>query len=162
MKKDLINLFLSCGLLLFCAGDLFASGTVTSSELIANSAEYNGQRVVYSGEVVGDVMARKDHAWINVHDGDNAIGVWISASLAGNIKNTGSYKSTGDKIEVTGIFNRACPEHGADLDIHAQGLRILKEGGQIKRQFDTGKRNAVVILCGVVVILWILTLLLRR
>ena len=114
------------------------------------------------GEVIGDVMARGDYAWVNVLDGENAIGVWINSSLAKNIKYTGSYKSVGDRIEITGIFNRACVAHGGDLDIHAQGMRVLKTGVQILHQPDTGKRNLVIILCGAIIVLWILTLFLRK
>ena len=136
--------------------------TPSSLELINNAKQYDEKSVVYEGEVIGDVMARGDYAWVNVLDGENAIGVWINSSLAKNIKYTGSYKSVGDRIEITGIFNRACVAHGGDLDIHAQGMRVLKTGVQILHQPDTGKRNLVIILCGAIIVLWILTLFLRK
>jgi len=31
-------------------------------------------------------MVRGDFAWVNVNDGENAIGVWLSKELAGEIK----------------------------------------------------------------------------
>jgi hypothetical protein len=162
MKRHFIELVISCGLFLFTAVQVYAAATVSSSELIAHAGQYNGQTVLYSGEVIGDVMARGDHAWINLYDGKNAIGVWVSLDLANKIRHTGSYRSLGDKIEIAGVFNRACVEHGADLDIHGQGLRIISEGRQLSHLFDINKRNSVVILLGVIFILWILTLFLRR
>ncbi|RKY31038.1 MAG: DNA-binding protein [Candidatus Omnitrophota bacterium] len=140
---------------LFCAGACFAEG-LSSSELIKNADKYNGQGVVYEGEVVGDIMLRGDHAWLNVDDGKKAIGVWAHRELTNNISYTGSYYTRGDIIRVSGIFQRACPEHGGDLDIHAQGLEIIKPGRQFNRIINTRKLNFVIILFAILILIWIL------
>lgn len=131
---------------------------VSSNELINNAKQYDNKTVVYKGEVIGDVMRRGNYAWINVNDGERAIGIWLPADLTKEIAHTGSYKSIGDQIEITGVFHRACPEHGGDLDIHAQFLRKINSGRLIQNKLNTAKRNHAVVLLGVLGLVWILTL----
>jgi hypothetical protein len=133
------------------------SQPVSSVELINRAQQYDGQTVAYQGEVIGDVMARKDHVWINVNDGKNALGIWVHQRLAKDISFTGSYKSKGDVIEVTGIFQRSCVQHGGDLDIHAQTLRIVNPGRATAEGLNVGKQKVALILTGILLILWILT-----
>jgi hypothetical protein len=136
---------------------LCSAQPISSTELINNARQYDGKTVTYAGEVIADVMKRGDYAWINVNDGANAIGIWIRSSLSKNISFTGSYKFKGDIVEVTGVFHRACPEHGADLDIHAQAMRKVNTGRPIQEKLNPGKRNQAIILLGVLCLIWILT-----
>lgn len=122
---------------------------LSSSELINNAKEYDGKTVVYGGEVIGDVMVRGDFAWINLNDGQNAIGIWLDKDLAKEIKYTGSYQAKGDRLEITGVFHRSCIQHGGDMDIHAQVLRKISPGELVKEQLHTGKRNFTIILLGI-------------
>ncbi|MBM3706185.1 MAG: DNA-binding protein [Actinobacteria bacterium] len=122
---------------LLIASGLSASNVeVTSSELINNAKEYDKKEVIYSGEVIGDIMKRDEHAWINISDGSNAIGVWIPFEETEKIGFTGQYKYKGDIVKITGIFNRACSEHGGDLDIHAKSIEIIERGYEIKRNIN--------------------------
>jgi hypothetical protein len=140
----------SCVLCL--AYDCYAqTASVSSTELINNAKKYDGQAVVYSGEVIGDVMMRGDSAWINVNDGQNAVGIWLGKEQAQAIKFTGSYRYNGDQIEVSGVFNRNCSQHGGDMDIHAQEVRITKTGNVLGEETDVRKRNVVYILLGVII-----------
>ena len=132
--------------------------SVSSNELINNAKQYDGKIVTYEGEAIGDIMNRANFAWVNINDGNNAIGIWISGPLAKSINYTGSYKSKGDRIEITGVFHRACPEHGGDLDIHAQAIRKTGTGRIIPEELNIGKRHFAVILLGVLGIIWILSL----
>jgi len=154
VKVKGLVLFLTCVLCL-AAGDLFAQ-SISSSELINNAKLYEGKVVTFEGEAIGDVMARGEYAWLNVNDGQNAIGIWMGKELAGEVSFTGSYKSRGDWLEITGIFNRACLEHGGDLDIHAQAIRKVRLGRAVSERLNTGKRNMVFILSGVLCAVWIL------
>lgn len=135
---------------------------LSSVELIKNSRLYEGKTVVFAGEVIGDVMLRSDYAWVNLNDGTNAIGVWVERSLASQIHNSGSYKSRGDWIEVVGLFNRSCLQHGGDLDIHAQSLRKLSTGGLVIERFNLGKRNLTITLAALLSLVWILSLLKKK
>lgn len=107
---------------------LAAANEVTSTDLIDNARTYDGSLVVYTGEIVGDIMIRGDHAWINVSDGDNAIGIWMSTADLKGIDTAGRYNMHGDEVKITGMFNRACAEHGGDFDIHGASIELIKEG----------------------------------
>ncbi len=129
---------------------------VSSVELINNAKLYDGKVLTYEGEVIGDIMVRGEYAWINVNDGQNAIGIWIEKSKTLDILYTGSYKSKGDWIQITGIFQRACPAHGGDLDLHAQGIRKIRPGRLVLERWNLTKRNLVLVLLGVLCLVWIL------
>jgi hypothetical protein len=139
----------------------FAQG-VKSSDLIKNAAQYDGKLIIYTGEVIGDVMLRGEFAWVNINDGENALGVWMNAGLAKEINFAGNYKTRGDNLEITGIFHRTCLEHGGDLDIHAQALRKLANGRIVNRKLNLDKVNLSIILLGVLFLIWILILFRRK
>jgi hypothetical protein len=132
---------------------------VSSSELINNAKLYDGKTVVYSGEAIGDIMLRGDYAWANLNDGQNAIGIWLPKNLITDITYSGSYKSKGDWLEVTGTFQRACVLHGGDLDIHAQAIRKISSGRMRLERLDTAKRNIFLFLTGTLCLVLILRIL---
>jgi len=155
-----IILAFACGLLVLTMGNASAQ-IVSSEELIRDAAQYDGKVIVFAGEVVGEVMSRGQHAWVNIHDGANALGVWMRSEAAREIT-AGSYKTKGDWLEVTGTFNRACPEHGGDLDIHATAIRKIKPGRVIIERLNLDKKREALVLLGALAAVWILTLLMRR
>ncbi|MBU0548146.1 MAG: DNA-binding protein [Candidatus Omnitrophica bacterium] len=158
-KLTLIILFF--GLASYVNSPVFSQG-LNSSELIKDAKKYDGKLITYAGEVIGDVMLRGEFAWVNINDGDNALGVWMSASLAKEIKFTGNYKSRGDNLEIVGVFHRACLEHGGDLDIHAQALRKLGNGRIVNQRLNQDKKNLSLILFGALFLIWILILFRRK
>jgi hypothetical protein len=133
MKRNFFVLAISfqlsaISLMLLAPASCFAQ-SVSSVELIEKAKEYNNQIVEYEGEVVGDVMGRGNFAWVNVNDGKNAIGVFGKKELINNvIQHKGSYNCKGDIIRVRGVFCRACPQHGGDLDIHLKEVVKVKNG----------------------------------
>lgn len=131
--------------------------SISSAELINNAKQYDAKTVTYEGEVIGEIMKRGDFAWINVHDGKNAVGIWLDAALTKEIIYTGSYQAIGDSVEVEGIFHRACPEHGGDLDIHAQSLRKVAPGRLLTKKLNLNKRNYIFGLLALLIFIWILT-----
>jgi len=153
-------ILLTCNLLLITY-DCCAQ-SISSSELINNAKQYDGKTVAYEGEVIGDVMARGDYAWVNVNDGANAIGIWAAKDLIKEISYAGSYKARGDWVEITGIFHRACVEHGGDLDIHASAIRKIAAGKEIPEKIISPKIKQAAILLAILFSLWILTNLKRR
>jgi hypothetical protein len=73
-------------------------------------------------------MRRKDFAWVNLFDGENAIGVWLKQEEIHKIKFTGGYRYRGDLVEAEGTFHANCPEHGGDLDIHSDKITVVTNG----------------------------------
>lgn len=133
-----------------------------SNELLKGAREHDNKPVIYSGEAIGEVMQRGEFVWVNINDGDNAIGIWVSAALEKEINFTGSYKSQGDIVEISGVFHRACTEHGGDLDIHAQTLRKISDGKMIGHKFDSFKVKLILSLLGALFLAWTLSLFKRK
>jgi len=142
--------FIFCSLFSVCYAQ-----AISSVELINKARDYDGKTVVYQGEVIGDVMARGEYAWININDGRNAIGIWIRKDLAKSIIYTGAYKTRGDQVEVIGIFQRSCAVHGGDLDLHAESMRRIKDGNNLEEKLSSRRMALAFILGAIVLLLWI-------
>ncbi len=130
--------------------------SISSAELINNAKQYDGQTVTYEGELIGDVMLRGNYAWLNLNDGENALGIWAPKSFTNIINYTGGYKAKGDWLRVNGEFHRACPEHGGDLDIHAKNVEKINAGRATNERVNTSKIYVVLIWLGILVVVWIL------
>jgi len=152
--KNLAIVFLILVILAFTA-PVWAQA-VSSSDLIDRARQYDGKVVVYEGEAIGEVMLRGQYAWVNLNDGVNAIGIWLAKDLTRDITQTGNYRSRGDWVTVTGIFNRSCPAHGGDLDIHAQEVLKIVPGKIIKERLNATKRNLAALLLGLLCLVLIL------
>ncbi len=136
--------------------------TISSSELIEKNRFYDGKTISFQGEVVGDVMVRGENAWIhlnddrygseNVEEGSKLEGynsghaVWCRASDVESIEYVGDYKNSGDVVEVNGVFNRACAEHGGDMDIHADGVELVRRGHAVSHPFNAQRALIALIL----------------
>jgi len=137
---------------------------VTSTEQIEQNKKWNGKTISYRGEVVGDILHRGDFAWINVNDdtyqglnveeGHKLAGynsgqsIWVPSHLVAQITYLGRYSASGDKVEVTGVFHSACPEHGGDMDIHAASLTVVERGHEVGHAIDLRRVIAALILLG--------------
>lgn len=104
--------------------------------LIENAKSLNGQEITFQGEVVGDIMPRQDHYWINVLSNGTAIGIWITSEQRTRISHSGQYGSKGDQVEIEGLFQQACAEHGGDLDIHANSLVVVSDGSILPQHLN--------------------------
>ena len=149
------HLFMACSLWLLAFGYSFAQ-PISSIELINNAKFYDGKIVVYTGEVIGDMMVRGEYAWINVNDGNNAIGIWIKKALIKDILYMGNYQQKGDSVEITGKFNRACVEHGGDLEIHAESIVKISSGSETLHQVNKKEMNLILGLTGIIVVVLLL------
>lgn len=129
---------------------------IQAINLIENAERYNGRVIIYVGEVIGEVLNRKNFAWINVKDKDYAIGIWCPQKFIKKITCFGSYKYKGDSVEIRGKFHRACTYHTGDLDIHAYSLKVINKGYKLKRNLEVFKLKSIVILSFVVLFLFIL------
>ena len=124
----------------------YAQEVMSSKELIEFAKKLDGKKVAYKGEVITAVMDRGQHAWLNLYDGDKAIGVWCAKDDVGQINFIGNYKNRGDIIKVEGTFNRACPIHGGELDIHADTVTIVKSGYPVTEEENEGNLNIAIII----------------
>lgn len=119
--------------LLFPFPALALDAQTDSIELIDNAKDYDKQTIIYRGEVIGDILRRGEYAWVQVSDGGNVISVWVEAEAAAQVKHIGRYDMRGDTVVVTGVFHRACAEHGGDVDIHAVTIQVVESGYIVSR-----------------------------
>ncbi len=130
---------------------------VSVAQLIASTKEYDGKTLTIQGEAIGDVMTRGDHAWVNILGDGVAIGVWMTDKQASQIHELGRYGSTGDILQVSGIFHRACPDHGGEADIHATTVQVLHQGSKNAIGIKPGRLAAGLGLCvsgGLLALFW--------
>lgn len=143
---------------------------VSSADLLERWQEYDGTEVVFTGEVVGDVMRRGDHAWITVNDdhysraarleagelrgGNSGIAVWLPVEESEEISVLGRYGSKGDLVRVRGTFNADCREHGGDFDLHASELTLVGRGRELE-----GGPSASEVLASSIALLFLLATL---
>jgi hypothetical protein len=147
MRKILKILIVTVLLLFTFSAQAFAASKTTEiNQLIENAKALDGKEVTVQGEAIGEPLPRGDDCWININDGTNAIGIWMKTTVAQKIASFGDYKNKGDVIRVTGIFNRACAEHGGEADIHNNTMLIVQKGTPVKEQIPTVKIIAAVLL----------------
>lgn len=130
----------------------------TSNGIISAANIIDGRRIAYRGEVIMVIMNRGDHSWVNLSDGDNALGIWCESDSLRDVRIFGGYKYRGDILEVEGVFHRACPIHGGELDIHADGVVMTARGFPIDERIDARKVHIAIALF----VLVLLTVLILR
>ncbi|MBI5498996.1 MAG: DNA-binding protein [Deltaproteobacteria bacterium] len=127
-------LTLTSALLLALPGG--AQAQSSSTELIEGASRMDGRTVEFRGEAIGDLMPRGDHVWLNVSDGQNTLGVWIASDALPPLRHVGRYDARGDVLDFQGVFHRACPEHGGDMDLHAETATIVTPGASTTHDVD--------------------------
>lgn len=177
MRKAPALLLLSTLLLLVLASPIQASATLNPGErvpiadLIENMRKYDGKVVTIQGQAIGEGMVRGAYAWITIDDdpfsnksveeGGALVGmsnismsVWAPSSDIEPIRFYGGYKNQGDAVRVTGVFHRACREHGGDTDIHATRFEVVRQGHGIIHSIQYPKLIAVILLSAIIALLW--------
>lgn len=121
-------------------------GRVTASGIIECPDAFDGQVVDYLGEVVGDVLGRRDGAWLLVNDdayaleagplsghrefagGNTGLAVWVPDPVPDLVP--GGHDRRGTIIQVRGRIMRADPADGGGLTLRAlsgQDVQIVRE-----------------------------------
>lgn len=122
--------------------------SVNINDLIEKAMTIDGKTVTVTAEAIGERMVRADGTWVNVNDGSNAIGIWMPTEESRRITVFGSYKEKGDILEITGIFNRACKEHGGESDLHLLSMKVMKTGEIVQNKITMTKLIITVLLMG--------------
>jgi len=149
-----------------------AGTTVASAALIENASAWDGRSISFAGEAVGEALARGDHAWLHVNDDayqarnpaagrpragyNSGQAVWVPPGLARRVRTFGDYRNEGDAVRVTGEFHAACREHGGDMDVHATGLEVVREGHAVTHRLNGGRLAIGLGLLAIAGGLWLL------
>lgn len=138
---------------------------VSSNDLFDCPQAYDGQRVVYRGEVVGALLRRSIGVWVQLNDdvyaellgplpahrdyrgGNAGVGVLLPAEAADRIRFVGGPHTRGDVLEIQGTFNRVDPT-GEVAVIRAETGRRTADGGPFADPPLTDRRIAA--LCALV------------
>lgn len=142
----------------------------TSGELVNEPKRFDGMRIEFKGEAIGEAMRRGENAWLHLNDDaymlknveegaplggfNSGMPVWAPGALADRVEVFGDYKHQGDVVRVEGVFNAACTQHGGDMDIHADSLRILAAGRDALDAVHPRKAVAAVALAIMAGALW--------
>ena len=126
---------------------------------------WNGRTITFHGEAIGEVMVRGDYAWIHLNDDaymvknveegaklggyNSGMAVWVPSALTKSIDTYGDYQHEGSIVEIDGVFNGACKEHGGDMDIHATSLKLLVPGHEVADPVPVWKAVLAVVIAAV-------------
>lgn len=136
---------------------------VASTELLSCPRAFDEQLVRYVGEPVGEVLERRDHAWVQLNDGvysqsaplplrpdfagsNTGIGVRLPARGVGEIVHVGGPERRGDLIAVEGRFHRSLPDTADTMAIDAHRVQRLRPGGPIEHRVLPDRRLAAITL----------------
>lgn len=105
--------------------------------------------VVFTGEVVGDIMNGGDgYKWLNLlGDDGSGIGVLVTDEMAQRVVNTGDNSTTGSTLQVRGKCHIDCGDHQGELDVHALDIRVLDAGGPVTHYADANDLKVGIALC---------------
>lgn len=137
-------------------GYVTGAAPVKINDLIENPVMYDGKRISIAAEAIGEKMNRKDGTWVNIHDGSNAIGVWMTKAESEKISVYGGYGKIGDVLDISGVFHRHCVEHGGEPDIHLSSINAVKMGKIIENNISSAKIYSSAVLVTMAILILIL------
>lgn len=122
---------------------------ITSGQVMECPAAFDGRRVSYAGEVIGDLLHRDGGAWVLVNDDDYALAVgplpghqvhrgtnsgltvWLPSDLTDRITGLGQPNQRGDIVHIEGHILRTDPDDGGGLTLRADRLEVLEPSQQV-------------------------------
>ena len=149
-------------------------GRVSSTAIVECPDIFDGQSVVYVGEVVGDILRRDGGAWVLVNDDDYALkvgpagasgelrglnsglSVWLPDPLADQLSRPGGPGWRGDVIQVAGTIRRVDPDDGGGLTLRAATMSVVAEAMAIHRPLNVAQLALALGLVAIVAALFVL------
>ena len=97
--------------------------------VVENPKVMDGSNVTLVGEVISEPIERKDGCWINVTDGNIAIGVFFrDCRWTKGIKYWGQHLYKGDTVMIEGRVYKADTQTNGELDIQGTSLEVVEPG----------------------------------
>lgn len=146
-----------------------ATGRVTASAVLACPVAFDGARVMYVGEVVGDLLRRDGGAWALVNDDayalevgplpahrsrsglNSGLSVWLPAPAVEGLGEPGRAGRRGAVIEVVGTLLRTDPADGGGLTLRAESVRVLAPGVDVDEPLDRPQAVAAALVLALAV-----------
>ena len=139
-------------------------GRISSEQVYACPAAYDGREVTFVGEIVGDVLRRRSGAWAQVNDDayalrtgplvghrersgfNTGLSVWLDGDLADRVESPGRPALRGDVVLLTGTLLRADPDDGGGITLRATSLQTLAPPLAIDPPLHRGQLIVAIIL----------------
>lgn len=149
-----------------------AGARVSSASVVACPQAFDGRRITFVGEVVGDVLPRDGGAWVQVNDdayaldvgplpahddlqGTNSgLQVWLPDELLDGIE-PGRPGRRGDVVELDGVLVRADPEDAGGMTLRADRLLVRAEALDVEVPVDPAQVVLAFTACGVAGAIWL-------
>lgn len=144
-----LGVWIMCALLAGSAAPALAAelDPMTPDELVYIDRAREGETILFSGEAIGeDLHADADNRWVNLLGESLAVGVYMTNDQAAQITVYGDHTHEGDRVEVLGVINIGCDQHGGEFDVHAERVKVLVEGHPVERPVAPWKTIAAVTL----------------
>jgi hypothetical protein len=125
------------------AAEFVQGGRVSSTQVYACPSAFDGLRVTFVGEAIGEILRRRDGAWVQVNDDDYALqhgpmgrhleqagfntglSVWLPDGLHERVEGVGRPEVRGDVLRLEGVLLRADPDDGGGITLRADRLEVL-------------------------------------
>lgn len=147
MEKIRKTLLITILILIFSSLTVMASENfITIGELIDRGKEYDSKDITIKGEAIGELLERGEYSFLNINDGTSALGIYLKTEEGKLVKCYGDYHNNGDILKVTGTFNRACKDHGGDMDLHCTSIELLSNGHKREHIIESWKVYLILIL----------------
>ena len=134
----------------------------TLKEIFRDKDYFDKKIVTIEGELVGDIIKKQGGVIVNLKEGHQFIGLYIPYSLASKINYTRKYLTIGDRVRIKGIFNKECPLHFGEQDIHVQELEVVRKGKKLKETVVFPKKITALLLSIITLILGVFYLTTKR
>jgi hypothetical protein len=149
--------------------DFPPGGRVSSAQIYACPSAYDGLRVTYVGEPVGELLPRRGGVWAQVNDDDYALevgpisghrelrgfnsglSVWLPDGLHEQISEVGRYGRRGDVVLLTGALHRADPQDGGGITLRADQLEVLAPSVEVTAPLHTVQLIVAAVLAAIAV-----------
>jgi hypothetical protein len=128
-------------------------GRVSSTQLAACPSAFDGLRVTYAGELIGELLPRRGGVWVQVNDDPYALdvgpigahidqhgfntglAVWLPDGLHEQVEGVGRFERRGDVVLLSGVFHRADPADGGGSTLRADTLEVLATSVEVPEPF---------------------------
>lgn len=125
-------------------------GRVSSSQVFACPMAFDGLRVSFAGEVVGELLERDGGAWAQINDDpyaldhgpivahsqregfNSGLAVWLPDELHERISGVGRPQQRGDVVLLQGVLQRADEEDGGGTTLRADRMEVLAEATRLR------------------------------
>ncbi len=136
----------------------------SSAQIDACPQAFDGLRIVFAGEAIGEALRRRGGAWVQVNDDDYALevgplgrhaerrgfndglSVWLPDGLHERIEGFGGPDRRGDVVLLTGTLLRADPADGGGTTLRADGLTVLAPSVELAEPLHVPQAIVAVLL----------------